>query len=74
MYANDDAIRHYDRALRTLAGCQGCDDLVQAVRERLADLWRSPTGVQRLSRITRRYGRKSRRWEIVRAPVACIAK
>ena len=38
VYANDDAIRHYDRALRTLAGCQGCDDLVQAVRERLADL------------------------------------
>jgi adenylate cyclase len=38
VYANDDAIRHYQRALRTLADCQSCDDQVQAVRERLADL------------------------------------
>jgi len=38
VYANDDAIRHYERALRTLADCQTCDDQVQAVRERLADL------------------------------------
>ena len=38
VYANDDAIRHYERALRTLADCQDCDDQVQAVRERLADL------------------------------------
>lgn len=39
VYANDDAIRHYERALRTLAGCQACEDLVRAVREQLADLW-----------------------------------
>ena len=38
VYANDDAIRHYERALRTLADCQACDAQVQAVRERLADL------------------------------------
>ena len=38
VYANEDAIRHYERALRTLADCQDCDDQVQAVRERLADL------------------------------------
>ena len=38
VYANDDAIRHYERALATLAGCQACDDQVAAVRERLADL------------------------------------
>lgn len=38
VYANDDAIRHYERALRTLADCQTCDDQVQPVRERLADL------------------------------------
>lgn len=38
VYANDDAIRHYERALRTLADCQACDGQVRAVRERLADL------------------------------------
>jgi adenylate cyclase len=38
VYANEDAIRHYERALRTLAECQDCDDQVRAVRERLADL------------------------------------
>ena len=38
VYANDDAISHYQRALRTLAGCEACDGEVQAVRERLADL------------------------------------
>jgi adenylate cyclase len=38
VYANEDAIRHYERALRTLAECEDCDDQVQAVRERLADL------------------------------------
>jgi adenylate cyclase len=38
VYANEDAIRHYERALRTLAECRDCDDQVQAVRERLADL------------------------------------
>jgi adenylate cyclase len=38
VYANDDAIRHYQRALHTLAGCQDCDAQVRSVRERLADL------------------------------------
>jgi adenylate cyclase len=38
VYANDDAIRHYERALRTLAGCQADTGEVRAVRERLADL------------------------------------
>jgi adenylate cyclase len=38
VYANDDAIRHYERALRTLAGCVGCDAEARAARERLADL------------------------------------
>jgi adenylate cyclase len=38
VYANDDAIRHYRRAWRTLAGCQGCEGEGQAARERLADL------------------------------------
>lgn len=37
-YANDDAIRHYARALRTLDDCDRCDDQARAVRERLADL------------------------------------
>jgi adenylate cyclase len=37
-YANDDAIRHYERALRTLTDCQECADLVTTVRERLGDL------------------------------------
>lgn len=38
VYANEDAIRHYQRALRTLADCRDCDAQVQAARERLADL------------------------------------
>lgn len=38
VYANDDAIRHYERALRTLAECQACEDQTQAAREGLADL------------------------------------
>jgi adenylate cyclase len=38
VYANDDAIRHYERALQTLAECQGCTSQVQAAREGLADL------------------------------------
>ncbi len=38
VYANEDAIRHYERALRTLAECQSCDDQARVVRERLADL------------------------------------
>ncbi|PYO06778.1 MAG: adenylate/guanylate cyclase domain-containing protein [Candidatus Rokuibacteriota bacterium] len=38
VYANDDAIRHYERALRTLAECQACAIETWAPRERLADL------------------------------------
>jgi adenylate cyclase len=38
VYANEDAIRHYERALATLAGCKDCAGDVRAVRERLADL------------------------------------
>ncbi|MBS0523847.1 MAG: AAA family ATPase [Proteobacteria bacterium] len=38
VYANDDAIRLYERALVTLAGCLACEDQVRLVRERLADL------------------------------------
>jgi predicted ATPase/class 3 adenylate cyclase len=37
IYANDDAIRHYQRALQTLAD-RPSDEQVQTVRERLADL------------------------------------
>jgi adenylate cyclase len=38
VYANDDAVRHYERALQTLADCHGCDADARAARERLADL------------------------------------
>jgi adenylate cyclase len=38
VYANDDAIRLYERALATLASCLACDDQTRLVRERLADL------------------------------------
>jgi predicted ATPase len=38
VYANDDAIRCYERALATLASCLGCDGQIRIVRERLADL------------------------------------
>jgi adenylate cyclase len=38
VYANEDAIRHYERALGTLSGCLDCSRQVAAVRERLADL------------------------------------
>jgi adenylate cyclase len=38
LYANNDAIRHYQRALRTLVDCCGCGDDVRAARERLADV------------------------------------
>lgn len=39
VYANEDAIRHYERALRTLTECRDCGDQVQVARERLADLF-----------------------------------
>ena len=38
IYANEDAIRYYRRALQTLDGCDGCDAERLAVRERLGDL------------------------------------
>ena len=38
IYANDDAVRHYERALGTLRECGGCDAERLAVRERLGDV------------------------------------
>jgi adenylate cyclase len=38
LYANEDAVRHYEQALATLAQCDDGEDEVCAVRERLADL------------------------------------
>jgi adenylate cyclase len=38
LYANDDATRHYERALQILAECPSCDADRRAARERLADL------------------------------------
>ena len=38
VYANDDAIRHYERALRTLGECRACEAETWVARERLADL------------------------------------
>ena len=38
VYANDDAMRHYERALRCLAECENRDGQAEATRERLADL------------------------------------
>ena len=38
IYANDDALRHYEQALQTLGECGGCDGERLAVRERLGDL------------------------------------
>src|SRR5262245_26484796 len=39
VYANEDAMRHYERALATLSGCLDCGQQAAAVRERLADLF-----------------------------------
>ena len=39
LYANEDAIRHYERAFRTLAECQNRGRESHVVRERLADLF-----------------------------------
>jgi predicted ATPase/class 3 adenylate cyclase len=39
VYANEDAIRHFERALETLAGCpEGCEAEARSAREQLADL------------------------------------
>jgi adenylate cyclase len=38
VYANDDAIRHYERSLRTLAECADGDGQVWLARERLGDM------------------------------------
>jgi adenylate cyclase len=39
VYANDDAIRYYERAGQTLAACAWCEAQVRVVRERLGDLY-----------------------------------
>jgi predicted ATPase len=38
IYANDDAVRHYERSLTTLAECRDCERDILVVRERLGDL------------------------------------
>ncbi|MGH7320403.1 MAG: adenylate/guanylate cyclase domain-containing protein [Candidatus Rokuibacteriota bacterium] len=38
IYANDDAVRHYERALATLRECESCETEQCALRERLGDL------------------------------------
>jgi adenylate cyclase len=38
LYATEDAIQHYERALEALARCDACEAEILAVRERLADL------------------------------------
>jgi predicted ATPase len=38
MYANADAVRHYQRALETLVECEGCEATRLSIGERLADL------------------------------------
>ena len=43
VYANDDAVRHYERALKTLRECAAPAEETLTVRERLADLL-GPTG------------------------------
>lgn len=39
IYANEDAVRHYQRALETLRECDGCESEEVSVRERLGDLF-----------------------------------
>ncbi len=39
IYANDDAVRHYQRALKTLSECESCGSEELAVRERLGDIF-----------------------------------
>ena len=59
VYANDDAIRHYERALRTLAECRGRR---RRGRGRCASgsptCWRSPAGAPRPSPTTRPCGQE----------------
>ena len=38
VYANDDALRHYQRALSALQGCEGCEREMSELHERLGDL------------------------------------
>jgi adenylate cyclase len=38
VYANDDAVRHYERALKTLEECESCEGDRVAVRERVGDM------------------------------------
>jgi adenylate cyclase len=39
VYANDDALRHYQRALSALQGCEGCESEILDLHERLGDLF-----------------------------------
>jgi predicted ATPase/class 3 adenylate cyclase len=39
IYANDDAVRHYERALRTFRECESCEIEQLTVHERLGDLF-----------------------------------
>ena len=60
VYANDDAIRHYERALRTLAECSGGDAEARAARERLADLLgltgRRPEAIEHYEAVRKQIG------------------
>ena len=38
VYANEDAVRHYERALNTLSDCEACSSATAAVQERIGDL------------------------------------
>jgi adenylate cyclase len=38
VYANDDALHHYQRALSALQGCEGCEREMSELHERLGDL------------------------------------
>ncbi len=57
VYANEDAIRHYERALRTLAECEGDETERLLVEERLADLLgltgRRPAAIERFTTVRR---------------------
>lgn len=68
IYANDDAARHYERALATLEGCGGCDADRLAAHERLGDLL-GPIG--RRDEALSHYDIVQRRGEERGDPVAC---
>ena len=68
VYANDDAVRHYERALKTLGECVSCEIEQLTVRERLGDLFglmgRREMALEHyeavLSGLLRRWGRAGR--------------